>query len=110
MIDKLATMLEDADSYVRSSAASALGGIGEADAGVIDRLVKMLGNADSYVRRIAAFALGSIGEVDERRLGVLRRICDERERFDGYVIDPEGNVISATQLAFRMLWRNAPSE
>ena len=59
----------------------------------------------------AAYALGSIGKVDER-LKILRRICDERERFGRYVLDPEGegSGIYAYELAFRALWHNAPSK
>ncbi|MFC1713769.1 HEAT repeat domain-containing protein [Candidatus Poribacteria bacterium] len=58
--------LEDTDSLVRGSAASALGRMGKSDDRVIDRLLPMLGDEASSVRGSAADALGRIGKSDDR--------------------------------------------
>src|SRR6476469_3664953 len=59
-IARLLKLVEHSDSYVRSSAADALGNIGNARA--IPRLLKLLEDSDSDVRRRAADALSKIGD------------------------------------------------
>ncbi len=60
-IPGLLKLVEDSDSDVRSSAAYALGKIGDDQA--IPGLLKLVEDSDSDVRRSAADALGNIGEV-----------------------------------------------
>jgi len=58
-VPALILALNDENSYVRRSAAEALGKIGNSQA--VDALILALNDKDSYVRRSAAEALGKIG-------------------------------------------------
>ena len=96
---------------MRRSAADALGSIGKSDKSVINGLVGLLADKVSYVRRSAVLALSIIGYADEKVLACLEDVCLNHEKHSGYISDPEGQggSISYYDLAFRMLWRYAPT-
>jgi HEAT repeat protein len=62
IIDRLIQQLKSPDLYVRLSAASALGSMGESAKAAIPNLIPLLKDSDSDVRSGAASALRSMGE------------------------------------------------
>jgi hypothetical protein len=81
VIAALLERLSDAEGYVRSAAASALGALGERAAReeVIAALLERLSDAEGYVRYEAASALGALGERAAREeviAALLERLSD----------------------------------
>jgi len=74
-IARLLKLLEDSDSDVRSSAAYALGNIGDDRA--MTALLKLVEHSDSYVRSRAADALGNIGD-QKTMTGLLKLVEDSQ--------------------------------
>jgi hypothetical protein len=61
------------------------------------------------MRGRAAYVLGKIGILDEKVLNSLKSICEDYKRYVNYVFLEEG-PIQTYDLAFRMLWQNAPGK
>src|SRR6476661_1452024 len=97
-IARLLKLVEHSDSYVRSSAADALGKIGGDRA--IPGLLKLVEHSDSYVRSSAADALGNIGN-DRDISGLLKLVehsdSDVRRRAT-YVLGKIGDARAIPRL------------
>src|SRR6476469_6782617 len=97
-IARLLKLVEHSDSYVRSSAADALGKIGGDRA--IPGLLKLVEHSDSYVRSRAADALGNIGN-DRDISGLLKLVehsdSDVRRRAT-YVLGKIGDARAIPRL------------
>ena len=93
VINILLGRLEDSDSGVRSSAASALVKFGKSLPEVVDALLERLRDSDSEVRDSAAFALGNLGNRSEEVVDALK----------GLLQDSDSEVCGSAALALGML-------
>ena len=94
VIDKLLRRLEDENSQVRSSAASALGKLGSGEESVLTALLRRLEDKSSEVRSSAASALGKLGSSGEESVltALLRRLEDENSSVRRYAAKALGNL------------------
>ncbi|NER29284.1 MAG: HEAT repeat domain-containing protein, partial [Symploca sp. SIO1C4] len=74
-------LLSDSDSYVRDSAAEALGKMGAAGSKFAPDMVKLLSDSDRYVRDSAAYALGNIGAADSKFAPDIVKLLSDSDRY-----------------------------
>ncbi len=80
-LESLLDLLKDEDPYVRFSAASALGTLGDPSETVLKALLDLLKDEDSDVRYGAASALASLGDPSETVLKALLDLLKDENSF-----------------------------